>query len=347
MTRRSDDASESTSSTSSTSVERSPFLSVRECLALHRNDDDDNVKFVDASWYHRGARDGRAEFERGPRIAGAVHFDLSDVRDHRHPVPRMLPTPRVFAAAVDALDVTPDHHHVILYGRAGAVFVPRVWFTFAVLMGHPQTSIMRGTLEDWMEAGGPVEVHPVETMRVADLALDDDDDATTSESSSYPVRPVPSSDRVASLEDIQSLITPDGDNNNTLLVDARGSSFAKGYIPGSINIPYASLLDPQNTGRFRSRPELERIFRNAGVPLEDLIRQRDDYDSSSSSSRHRRIVIICTCNSGVSACSLYLALRECDVPEDALRVYDGSWQEYRRYPHLPKVTTAPPSAETQ
>eukprot|EP00977_Amphora_coffeiformis_P018510 scaffold6555_cov182-Amphora_coffeaeformis.AAC.10 len=302
----------------------SPLISVQECLDLFHTSEGQQqgrVKFVDASWYHKGDRSGRDEFEQGPRIAGSCYLDLSDLSDHDHPVERMLPSSKTFAAAMDAWGIQPDHH-VILYGKAGAVFVPRVWFMFS-LFGHANTSLMQGTLEDWIEMGGPIEERAVKTIRVADLQLDHDDydpSEPTKTSYSYPVRSIPTN-RVVSLGDMREVVSPEGPVDKTIVVDARGSSFSKGYIPGSINIPYSSLLDPNNTGRFRPRSELEKIFLDAGVHPKGMINSR----------------IICTCNSGVSACSLYLALRECGVPESALEVYDGSWQEYKLYPELPKV----------
>lgn len=317
----------------------SPFISVRECIDLFHKDDgggqrngDDgdgrgggSIKFVDASWYHKGERDGRDEYERGPRITGSTcHLDLSDLCDRAHSVKHMLPSSAMFAVAMDAWNIR-RNDHVILYGRAngGTAFLPRAWFIFA-LFGHVKTSIMQGTLDDWIAMGGPIEEHVVQTVRISDL-YSISSSLTSQNTTNYPIRSSIQSNRVATLEDMRKLISPRGPIDDTIILDARGSSFSNGYIPGSINIPYSSLLDAKESGRyFRPRDELEQIFENVGIHLNDntmMIPSR----------------IICTCNSGVSACCLYLALRECGVPESVLQVYDGSWQEYTLYPDLPKV----------
>lgn len=364
----------STASTSSDNIQHqpsscratSPFLSVEECLELFQttqasrdtldssssNSGKNRVKFVDASWYHKGDRNGRDEFEQGPRIPGSQYFDLDDICAQQQPPldddnqddssvrlpPRMLPSGRVFAATMDRMGITANDH-VVVYGKAGAYFTPRVWFTLGVAFGHAQTSLMQGTLEDWTAMGGPIETDQVTTFRLADLDMENQ-----SPSSSYPVRSIPDG-RVTSLDDIANIVMApekddrtDDDGSNptkTVLVDARGSSFAKkGHMPGAIHVPYASLVESDNSCRFKSREELRQILNDAGVPLPSPSEAGPEEENSSEESLPK---IVCTCGTGVSACSLYLALRECGAPESRLSVYDGSWQEYKRYPHLPKV----------
>lgn len=327
----------------------SALISVEDCLAMYQQQHDNststsktNIRFVDASWYHKGERSGRAEFETGPRLPGAVYFDLDDICDLTHTVPRMLPPPDVLATALreglgimarpsDQLRDADTTQIIIVYGKAGARFTPRVWFTLDTLWasevtknstsGSPLVRLLQGTLEDWMSLGGPVETHAVTTWRLADRL---------SGPLSFPLSATTSS-RVLTLDKMKDIVL--GKMNNTgvntsqrtLIVDARGSSFAKkGHIPGSIHIPYTSLLEPNNTCCFKPHEVLQQIFEASGIlPCDPTTR------------------IVCTCNSGVSACSLYLALRECGVADEYLTMYDGSWLEWERYRELPKVMPAP------
>ena len=85
--------------------------------------EDPSVVFVDGSWFLSG-RNGRAEFEAGPRIQGAVYFDVDDVASKGDLNPRnlkhMMPPKRLFAAAMDAMGIQ-NSNHLIVYGSQGCV----------------------------------------------------------------------------------------------------------------------------------------------------------------------------------------------------------------------------------
>ena len=78
-----------------------------------------------------------------------------------------------------------------------------------------------------------------------------------------------------------------------------------GHIPGSVNLPFAQLLDPANHMVPRTAEEIERALADAGID--------------------RAKPVIASCGSGVTACVLAFALHL--IGEDAA-VYDGSWTEW-------------------
>ena len=78
-----------------------------------------------------------------------------------------------------------------------------------------------------------------------------------------------------------------------------------GHIPGSLNLPYTELLDPQ-TRVFRDRAALKAAFEAAGLDLDKPVAT--------------------TCGSGISAAVLALGLYELGRIDAA--VYDGSWSEW-------------------
>ncbi|KAJ4173217.1 hypothetical protein NW754_012225 [Fusarium falciforme] len=79
-------------------------------------------------------------------------------------------------------------------------------------------------------------------------------------------------------------------------------------MPGSINIPFNAVLDPE-TKAFLPRDQLKKVFEEKGVD-----------------SNHP---IISSCGTGVTACVLETALEEAGVgSHESRRVYDGSWTEW-------------------
>ena len=78
-----------------------------------------------------------------------------------------------------------------------------------------------------------------------------------------------------------------------------------GNISGSLNVPFASLVNPE-TGCMKSNNELRAVFEKAGV----------DYTKKT----------IHSCGSGVTACIVQMAYEMTGGRNDTM--YDGSWSEY-------------------
>ena len=84
-----------------------------------------------------------------------------------------------------------------------------------------------------------------------------------------------------------------------------------GHIPGSLNLPYAELLN--SDGTLKPAEDLKKIFKDAGVDLSRPVAN--------------------TCGSGVTASILALALAM--VGHRRVSVYDGSWSEWGADKSLP------------
>jgi thiosulfate/3-mercaptopyruvate sulfurtransferase len=249
-----------------------------------------DVAVVDASWYLPTMnRDGKAEYvER--HIPGAVHFDIDTVKDQASPLPHMLPSPEIFAAAVGAMGIA-EEMTIIVYDGAGLFAAPRVRWMFQV-MGASDVRILEGGLPQWLAEGRPVETgRTAPQRRVFKAVLD--------------------AKAVASLGDIRVALA----QKSAQIVDARPAArfrgeapeprpgLASGHMPGSRSLPFDVIV--QN-GKIAEPDAVRAAFTEAGVDLTQPV--------------------ITTCGSGVSAAILSLAMETAGVKTQAL--YDGSWAEW-------------------
>ncbi|KAL7453132.1 hypothetical protein ACHAWC_004806 [Mediolabrus comicus] len=305
------------------------------------------------------------EYINGPRLPHARYIDIDAVATtyelfpQRNPnnLPHMFPPPQLFGMVMDAYNIHNDDH-IIIYARRGAVFTPRVWFLF-VGMGHDENRVhlMQGSLEDYMEnCGGVVEEYSLSDendksekemyytekyskyfedgiLNVARLYNDLHASSSTS-TPRYNVA-VSKAKHICGKEEVLDAINSnlsnssssneDSCDNDTIILDTRGSAYAKGHMPSAIHLPYAELVDPSNTLILKSTSALKQMFEERNI----------DYLNPNKK-------IILSCGSGVSVCHGYLAMKQLgrDMTEENTRIYDGSWTEWKDDPTLPKVTTS-------
>jgi thiosulfate/3-mercaptopyruvate sulfurtransferase len=260
-----------------------------EWLAAHLREPD--LRVVDGSWHmpHLG-RDARAEFEAA-HVPGAVFFDIDAIADRSTNLPHMLPSAAEFAAAVGALGIG-SGDRVIVYDVRGVVSAARVWWTFRAF-GHDAVAVLDGGLKKWRAENRAVESGAAKlTPRV------------------FQARPRPELVR-----DLAAMRANIGSGAAQVL-DARSAGrFAGtepepraglrgGHIPGSFNLPYETLYQPDGT--LKSPAEMGRAVAAARVDLAKPI--------------------VTTCGSGVTASVLALALYVLGRRDVA--VYDGSWSEW-------------------
>lgn len=261
-----------------------------EWLAAHLHDP--AIRLLDGSFTLPGVTPTAQQEYARQHIPGAVFFDIDSISDHANPLPHMLPRPEDFARMAGALGIG-DDTNVIVYDIAGFGSAPRVWWMLRVF-GHDKIALLDGGLPKWLAEGRPVTADvPQPSPRTFTARFD------------------PS--RVRSKADVLANLA----SNAAQVLDARSAGrFAgtapeprpglrSGHIPGSINLPYDRLGDPQ-TKTFLPAEAIEARFREAGV--------------------ERGKPVVTSCGSGVTACALAFGLHLIGWGKAA--VYDGSWSEW-------------------
>ena len=263
---------------------------------LARNLGAPDLAIVDSSAFMPNeGRDGKAEFLHA-HIPGARFLDINQVADRSNPAPHMLPSAADFGRAMTELGVSRDDR-IIVYDNSPLRTAARGWFMLRHF-GAERVAILDGGLQKWRAEDRPVESGEVEPRQARFEAEVRRDEVVTK----------------------QQILA----GHNPPILDARGKArfegseadprpnVGTGHIPGSRNLPFASLY--REDGTLKSDDELRAAFEQLQVdPTQDFI---------------------ATCGSGVTANSLIFAALL--LGNRDTRLYDGSWSEWGADPSTPK-----------
>lgn len=267
-----------------------PTLVETEWLA--ENLDNSDIRIVDATWYLPTVeRDGIENYDAG-HIPGAVFWDIDAIADPQSSLPHMMPDETTFQGYMKMLGIGSDHH-VIVYDNMKLMTAPRVWWTLRVF-GHERVSLLNGGQNKWSAEDRPLTTDAPEIPETT-------------------FRAIFNSSMIRSVDDVWANLR----TSDEQILDARGAGrfdgidpeprpeCRSGHIPGSQNLPFNELIDPQ-MGTVLPIKELASRIQAAGI---------DDARP-----------VVTTCGSGITACVLALGLHLTGRHDVA--VYDGSWTEW-------------------
>lgn len=246
---------------------------------------------------------GRDPFREG-HIPGSAFLDLiEEVSTPGGGLPFTMPPPDLAAEKLGAAGIGADSR-VVAYSAGSVMWATRLWWMLRSL-GFDRAAVLDGGFAKWRREGRPV----------------------TGEVSTYPPASMPISSRPSLWADLSEMRRVAAEGRactvNALSPEVyRGEKNVygrPGHIPGSHNVFYDSLLDPES-GIFRSIAELRERFAGSGA----LASPR----------------VITYCGGGISATMDALALTLLGHPNVA--VYDGSMSEWVRHPELPLTLGSKP-----
>ena len=252
----------------------------------------DRLKIIDCRWYINDKEKGKEEYNKG-HIPGAIYFDIEKNSDLNNPIPHMLPKKQKFLSFLKKNGVS-INDEIVIYDQTGFFCSSRVWFTFTYY-NFKNIKILNGGIKYWNDHNYEVSEQKKTTLIKKKIQLKE------------------KKNMVANHEYIKKK----NKDKKTLIIDARPrnrflgleeeprKNLKKGNIPGSINIPFTSLVDKK--GRFLSKSVLKKRFEKK-INF-SLIKE-----------------IICTCGSGVTACNIIFGLNLLGVQN--LKLYDGSWAQW-------------------
>jgi thiosulfate/3-mercaptopyruvate sulfurtransferase len=243
---------------------------------------------------------GRPTFEEA-HIPGADFLDLQgEFSDGSTKLRFMMPAPTQLATAFGRHGLG-DGNRVVLYSIGTLMWATRFWWMLKSL-GFDNAAVLDGGLDKWRAEARPLQSGPAEGYAPA----------------TFTAKP-----RAGFFTDGNSVKAALG-NPDTIIVNALGPQFHRGLepsrygrpgrIPGSVNVPGATLMQP--TKQLIAPAEAEAKFASQGIT-------RD---------RH----VIAYCGGGISATVDLFLLHQ--LGYDKLTLYDGSMGEWAGDASLPIET---------
>jgi thiosulfate/3-mercaptopyruvate sulfurtransferase len=241
---------------------------------------------------------GRSSFE-------AAHIPVADFLDLQGEFSDNATRLRFMVPPVPQLEAAFGRHgigagvQVVLYSIGTMMWATRFWWMLKAL-GFDGAAVLDGGFDKWLAEGRPVEPGPAKC---------------------YPLALFAAKPRAVRFVDKEGVLAASG-NPNFVIVNALGPQFHQGLepsrygrpgrIPGSVNVPAASLVDPQ-LKTFTPLDDAAAKFSAAGVGQD----------------RH----VIVYCGGGISATVDLFLLHQLGF--DDLTLYDGSMGEWAKDPALP------------
>lgn len=279
-----------------------------ETAALQERLQDPSLRVLDCTVYLRPAPDGGVRPDSGrddwarAHIPGSAYADLlRDLSDRDSKLPLMMPPATQFEEAMSRYGVG-EGTRAVLYDTAGGTWAARVWWMLRAF-GFDNAAVLNGGLKKWTAEGRPVSSDPPR----------------------YPPARFVARARPSLIADKRAMLAAVDEGGaclvNALTADEHAGRVTRvarpGHIPGSVNVPAQSLVDPA-TNAFLPAEKLRAVFERAGAL------------------RGGRVITYC--GGGIAAAGDAFVLALLGVEDLAL--YDGSLVEWSQDPDLPMQVPA-------
>jgi thiosulfate/3-mercaptopyruvate sulfurtransferase len=288
----------------------SPFISVSE-LADALAGDRPPVVFDASLELHPPKYDGDYRKDNGrPRwlaghIPGSHHVDVAtQFSDTNAKLNYTHPAPQEIADELARLGVSADSE-VVIYDTTGTMWAARLWYLLRWI--GVRTRVLDGGYAAWEAAGQPTSAG--ESVEAA------------------PVAPWTATIARKAWASQQELAERSASDSRPLVCSLPAGNFAgtdstrysrRGHIPGSVNVSSRDLFKADGT--LKSRVEVILAYDGAGVDTEAV-----------GASGTEEVLLYC--GGGISASAGALTLAAIGVK--AVRIYDGSLEEWSANPALP------------
>ena len=250
---------------------------------------------------------GRPRWEAG-HIPGSQHVDVaSQFSDTTAALHYTHPEPQAIADELARLGIA-RHEPVVVYDSTGTLWAARLWYLLRWI--GVDVRVLDGGFAAWEKAGERVEVG---------------DTPARASVPSWPARAAR-----AAWVSMQELLERSADDERPLVCGLPAGSFTgsdptrysrRGRIPNSVNVSSRDLFTAD--GHVKSRVELILAYSSAGVDVAESTPEE----------------VLLYCGGGISASANALTLAA--IGTTAVRIYDGSLEEWSANPDLPLELGAP------
>jgi len=254
---------------------------------LEKSLSDPNLRIFDCSVFLNPGENGyeiesgRAAWEEA-HIAGSGFLDLVDeLSDPDSELGFTMPTAERFAEAMSRHGID-NSNQVVLYDRTNTIWAARVWWMLRAF-GFDNAAILNGGWHKWQQEDRP----------------------TDAESVNYPAGNFVARPRPELIANKADVIEAMNAGQTCILNSLSAKAHQAKRIPGSVNVYYGDLIDPET---------------NAYLPLDTL---KERFAEVGATERER---VIAYCGGGIGATSDAFILTLIGV--DNVAVYDGSMSEW-------------------
>jgi thiosulfate/3-mercaptopyruvate sulfurtransferase len=237
-------------------------------------------------------------------IPGAIGFDWkNDLQDQ---VKRDFLGPEDFGRLFGERGIS-NEHTIVLYGDRNNWFAAYTYW-YLKYYGHDNVRLMNGPREKWIAEGKPTSTDvPSHEPTTFDAQQGDRAIRATRDE----VRAVVDGGNGKKLVDVRSPQEFSGELIAMAGYEQEGAQRG-GHIPGAASVPWAQAV--REDGTFKSREELEELYRGKGVLSEDPI--------------------IAYCRIGERSAHTWFVLHEL-LGHGDVKNYDGSWTEWGNLVNVP------------